>query len=126
MRKISEIIEVIDCLRFRARKGFIGRYESELCIGALNWVLKQDGIHTRWFEYRVGQDTLKQKIEEIINSHIVVDREKCPFNTNGYCDLEEVKKHKYCRCNSNYNCFFVDNEKARLKIEKIKEVLNND
>lgn len=55
MRKKYEIIKAINKLRFKARKGLIGRYEADIGIGALQWVLKDETVHKKWFDYRLKE-----------------------------------------------------------------------
>lgn len=55
MKKKYEIIKAINKLRFKARKGLIGRYEADIGIGALQWVLKDETVHKKWFDYRLKE-----------------------------------------------------------------------
>ena len=59
MKKKYEIIKAINKLRYKARKGLIGRYEADIGIGALQWVLKDETVHKKWFDYRLEE--IKEK-----------------------------------------------------------------
>ena len=56
MKKKYEIIKAINKLRYKARKGLIGRYEADIGIGALQWVLKDETVHKKWFDYRLKEN----------------------------------------------------------------------
>lgn len=68
MKKKWEIIQVIKLLQFKARKGLINKYEASLCIGALQWVLKDENFHTKWFEYRTKEEKGMKNEESENNS----------------------------------------------------------
>ena len=55
MKKKYEITKAINKLRFKARKGLIGSYEAYIGIGALQWVLKDETVHKKWFDYRLEE-----------------------------------------------------------------------
>lgn len=56
MKKKYEIIKAINKLRNKARKGLIGRYEADIGIGALQWVLKDETVHKKWFDYKLKEN----------------------------------------------------------------------
>ena len=59
MKKKYEITKAINKLRFKARKGLIGSYEAYIGIGALQWVLEDETVHKKWFDYRLEE--IKEK-----------------------------------------------------------------
>lgn len=55
MRRPRELKKAIMILKAKVRDKKINPYEASLCIGALEWALNEENVHTKWFEYRAKE-----------------------------------------------------------------------